>query len=507
MKNFFAMLLAFAMLFTMIGCSFSEDIHENDSETIGELESDPLGNEENVDNSSAEQPLENDSESDIETSEPEKKDIYLQSWYGSYVYNTVYDNLVTWIPKNPDADRLLVWPFTFPLYNGDEDIELLEIISGVPQIIGESEDVAELNAEILSVMDSLGREESICTYLGGKKQGVLTVFLKIRGSDDLGWHSFAYDIVSKKRINMKEYMLSRGVTEAEVIDAVNENIELLELFTPLDSNDETERMEVLLEFNGDYCVILTDRNTAIVKYAVAHISDVSETQYVEGSVTIDLGLLNSEYIAEFEEIFDFKLSASSLSGISAEKIQDSNFDCVRVTAVPYLKSNSLDAQKINTQLKMVQYTDSIKMSIEYSYIYKNDDGIVFVFCYFVNTQSDGCYAFAYDTVNDRRVNMKEYLKSRGADIESIESEMYEVEKNRRIGSSLSLAEAEVHTGSYPDGITNEVYSVDIETDFGSDWRVFFSDENTAHIYYKATFTFAFSDSVSERYNYYTVELE
>ena len=161
MKNFFAMLLAFAMLFTMIGCSFSEDIHENDSETIGELESAPLGNEETVDNPSAKPPLENDSESDIETSEPEKKDVYLQSWYGSYVYNTVYDNLVTWIPKNPGADRLLVWPFTFPLYNGDEDIELLEIISGVPQIIGESEDVAELNAESLICNNDSGAINSV----------------------------------------------------------------------------------------------------------------------------------------------------------------------------------------------------------------------------------------------------------------------------------------------------------------------------------------------------------
>lgn len=451
MKKFFASLFVSAMLFSLFSCSdnFQED----------ELYFEQYVEPETVETGGS--VPENDVETEILTEEeqlsenvvePEPvKEIELSYHDHGSEYEGYFDCVVKWLAKDENGHIFAEDEyFREGLYL---NVSVLTLHDGVPQFRSPSEDAVDLNAELAAKLQAT---ESSKTYVSGVSDSIVSVVVVDNyavGSEKLRGYSFS--TATESKVNMKEYILSRGWAEAEVSALVEKNASLLDISTPLDESDE---VEIVLDFGGDWCVIFDGCNRVYLMYTVVHSSEKYEPIYDFAVVELDLGLLNNEILGEFNDIFTWMPSTSAW-GMSVWADENVN-GLYHVRGYPLLIDGSSDSEKINAQ---ILYNLS---GLKHTDLYLNDDGIVFVTVLFEHTcEPFEWFTYAYDTVNHKKVNLKEYIISRGVDIETLESEI-----NAEVEAFYSTKDID---GAEPK----------FRIDFNGDMRISVKGENEITVFY------------------------
>ncbi len=437
MKNFFAMLLAFAMLFAMIGCGEASGISEEDSvndENIeGQIEADLL-------NSVPEN-----------TEEPEKtekvdapQEVKLRSDHVSDL--TKYDNYFKWLPKNKEATTVHAEIETWTMYGGEETLSMVYIYNAVPQFREYNDCTVELNKLASDFMDSIDKNGRFYTYITKPKYSITSVFAEDDNAvSEPYWLNFGYCNYDNSRVVFKDYLEERGFSESEIVSAVNENAYLLDYLTVPDG----VTAEIRLEFNGDYCVLTPTNNTAIIRYAVVYHSDSGEEiPYNVGSVSFYLKPFNYELQTAFDTDLDWFFEDSFVNYVSSE-MEDSIYVS---GGIPLLKSDSEDAKKINAQ---IMYNRFGMLSSD---VYKRPDNILVLSLVYETT----CHgidfpSYVFNTETGKRISNYDYLISLGIDFDAV--------KEKIVADRSSINKNDIVFGS------------------GNDYSFKFDDNDTVRIFY------------------------
>ncbi len=406
MKNFFAMLLAFAMLFTMIGCGEAFGISEEDSV-----------NDENITDEIETDLLDSVSVNDEEPEKTEKveepkapQEVTLRS---DHVYDlTKYDGLFKWLPKNKKDTIVRAETSTWTMYGGKETYSTFYIMDAVPQFREKNEDTVALNQTASDFLESM--EGNLYTYICGDRTDIVTVLSEVKpiGSEPC-WLNYGYDFINDCRISMKEYLEKRGIFEAEIIEAVNENAYLLDYLTVPDG----VTAEICLEFDGDYCMMLPTRNDAIIFYSVVYHSDSDEIiPYKVGSVTFALKPFDYELQEAFADDLDW-----FYDGVFVHLVSSYMEDSISVWGgLPLLKSDSEDAKKINAQ---IMYNRFGMLSSD---VYKRPDNILVLSLTYETTCHGIDYpSYVFNTETGKQISNYDYLISLGIDFDEVVEKILE----------------------------------------------------------------------------------
>lgn len=454
MKKFFALLLASAMMFSLFSCSVPEADIEKDSETVDNVEGDAEDVVETVENSATDGTLNSSSEkvSDEKAVEEEPTEVVLEYLHASKSTGESYGRIFTWLPKNEKATKVDTEIEFWPLHGGQESYTAFYIYNAVPQIKDKSDDSARINSELSDFMNSLGKDPYLYCYISGFTYGIMTVLAVDNSAvTEPNWYNFAYDVqVTESQINMKEYFADRGVPGDDVIAAVEESAYLLE-FTDV---PDGVTAEIRYEFDGDYCVMLTDQNTAMLRYAVVYTSDSEESiPFNSGWVTFDLEPRNSAAMDGFSDIFTW-FSDDDYTWATSAVCESENLLKV-YGCLPLLKSDSEDAKKLNAQMVYYQY------GLLHSLVYRAPNGLVYV-CGTYETTCHGTEypTYVYDTVNDKTVSVYDFLVSIDFDFEGLYNAVAE---------------------KYVDRYDSEL--LEFKFDESGDWNIYFINENEVFVYY------------------------
>ncbi len=424
MKNFFAMLLAFAMLITMIGCGEASGISEEDSV-----------NDENITDEIEIDSLDSVSENTEESEKLEvPTEIGLESIHLSEGELSIYDSVFKWLPKDEKSQRVSAEVSIWTMYGGEETLSMVYIYNAVPQFREYNDCTVELNKLASDFMDSIDKNGRFYTYITKPGYSITSVLSEdIDAVSEPYWLNFGYYNYDNSRIVFKDYLADRGVSESEIVEAVNENAYLLDYLTVPDG----VTAEIRLEFNGDYCVLTPTNNTAIIRYAVVYHSDSGEEiPYNIGSVSFYLKPLNYEFQAAFDADLDWFFEDSFVNCVSSE-MEDSIYVS---GGIPLLKSDSEDAKKINAQ---IMYNRFGMLSSD---VYKRPDNILVLSLVYETT----CHgidfpSYVFNTETGKQISNYDYLISLGIDFDEViekilekPSTLYRDQINFRSGNDYSF---------------------------------------------------------------------